>query len=171
MLHQPFRVAAHVVLLSCLVATGCRSAVRSAARPDPAQAVAAFATAMINADAGELAALFDDDATLFMPFDSVPQRLEGKEQIRSTFARLFEPLRKSKSGPPYMQLVTRDLSTQQLGDTAIVTFHLGSVPDATATAPSMFSRRTVVVQWKGDRWLIQHLHASNMRLEPPAKQE
>ena len=163
-----FERTSRALLAALLVATGCMSST-PAAHPDPALVVSAFTNAMIDANADALAATFDDDATLFMPFNDFPARLEGKQQIRDVFARLFEPLRKSKSGPPYMQLVARDLQTQRLGDTAIVTFHIGNLPDATATSPTMFSRRTAVLQWKRDRWLIEHLHASNIRLEP-AKQ-
>lgn len=133
---------------------------------EPSSAVTAFVSAMEQADADALAAIFDEKATVFMPFDAVPQRVEGRDEIRKVFARFFEQVRKSKPAPPYMKLEPRDLHMQLLGDTAILTFHLGSLPDAAATSPSMFSRRTFVVQRKGDRWLVQHLHASNMQLQP-----
>lgn len=155
-----------MIMVAVLLATGCASST-PAVRPAPATAASAFVTAMENADADQLAALFDEDATVFMPFDAMPQRLEGRHQIRTAFETFFEPMRKRAAAPPYMKLNPRDLQTQSLGDTAILTFHLGALPAAGATSPAAFSRRTFVVQWKNGRWLIQHLHASNMRLEPP----
>jgi uncharacterized protein (TIGR02246 family) len=139
-------------------------------QPEPSAVITAFVAAMVNADADALAAIFDDDATVFMPFDSVPQRLEGRDEIRKVFGRFFEQVRKSAAAPPYMKLEPRDVKTQLFGDTAIITFHLGRVPDATATSPSGFSRRTFVAHRKGDRWLVKHLHASNMQLQPPKRE-
>jgi uncharacterized protein (TIGR02246 family) len=155
-----------VVTLVAVLLAGCATAGSSAAVA-PTTAIDGFLSAMENADAEAMAALFAEDATVFMPFDAVPRRLVGREEIRSVFARFFEGARKSAAGPPYMKLNPVDIHTQQFGDTAIITFHLGRVPDAAATSPSSFSRRTFVMQRQGDRWVVRHLHASNMRLEPP----
>ena len=122
---------------------------------------------MVNADADALAELFEENATVFMPFDSVPRRIEGKEEIRKGFGALFEPMRKPGSAPPYMKLEPRDVKTQRIGnDVAIITFHLGSIPGAATTSPTMFSRRTMVVRLENSRWIVQHLHASNLQLRP-----
>jgi uncharacterized protein (TIGR02246 family) len=155
-----------VVSLVALVLAGCATA-GSPAAVAPSSAIDAFLSAMENADADAMAALFAEDATVFMPFDAVPRRLAGRDEIRDVFGRFFEGVRKSAAAPPYMKLNPVDIHTQQFGDTAIITFHLGRVPDATATSPSSFSRRTFVMQRQGDRWVVRHLHASNMRLEPP----
>ena len=141
--------------------------VETAPAAPPVSAVNAFVVAMENADADALAAAFAEDATVFMPFDSVPQRFTGRTAVRDVFARFFEGVRKQKPEPPYMKLEPRDLETQLLDDdTAIVTFHLGRPPAPDATTPSSLSRRTFVVQRVGGRWVIKHLHASNIRFEP-----
>jgi len=149
------------VALALLFVAACASV---PVRPDPSTALTSFVSAMINADADALAAIFAEDATVFMPFDSAPRRIEGREEIRKAFAPLFEQVRKSASAPPYMKLEPRDVMTQRIGeDVAILTFHLG---DAAATAPTMFSRRTLVVRFENGRWVVEHLHASNLRLTP-----
>ena len=146
--------------LVLLLAVGCAS---GHAPGDPLAPVQAMTAAMANADIDAFMAEFHDDATVFMPFDSVPRRIEGREAIRATFERFFAEMRKSPQGPPYMKLEPLDVETQRHGDTAVVTFHLGKEPE---TEPAMFSRRTFVVTRKGGRWRIAHLHASNMRLQP-----
>jgi uncharacterized protein (TIGR02246 family) len=153
-----------IVTMLLVFALSC--ATSPASRPEPQSALTAFVAAMTNADTDALAASFADDATVFMPFDAVPRRLEGKAEIRSVFDRFFQQMRKPGSAPPYMTLEPRDVRTQLLGDVAVVTFHLGSLPEPGSTAPRSFSRRTIVVRWNGERWLVEHLHASNLTVKP-----
>jgi uncharacterized protein (TIGR02246 family) len=156
------------VSLLAFALAGCATA-GSPFTPPPSSAIDAFVRAMENLDTEAMAAVFAEDATVFMPFEEVPRRLVGRDEIRNIFGRFFEGARKPGTGPPYMKLNPLDVQTQQFGDTAIVTFHLGRIPDAASTGPSSFSRRTFVLQRQGDRWVVKHLHASNMRLEPPKK--
>jgi len=44
------------------------------------------------------------------------------------------------------------MQVQHLGDVAVITFHLQDTP---------FGRRTFVLQWRWNRWLIVHIHGSN----------
>ena len=156
------------VLLS--LTTACAS-VPAPAPPDPSEPLTAFVAAMENADADALAAVFAEDATVFMPFDAVPQRIEGREAIRSTFARLFERVRAPGTKPPYMKLNPVGLETARIDDdVAVVTFHLGRLPDASSSGPTSLSRRTFVLHYSDGRWLVKHLHASNIRIDP-AKQD
>jgi uncharacterized protein (TIGR02246 family) len=155
-------------LLLSLALTACASG-RLPHAETVMQPVDAFVAAMTSADIEALAAVFDDDATVFMPFDSLPRRLEGKAEIRAAFGRLFDQVRKSQSGPPYMKLEPHDVKMQIFSGYAVITFHLGAVPAEGATSPSSFSRRTFIVHPAGGRWLVSHLHASNLRLQPPAK--
>jgi hypothetical protein len=54
--------------------------------------------------------------------------------------------------------VPEHLQVQLVGDTAaVVTFEM--------TNPERVARRTLVLQKRGDRWLVAHLHASNVALE------
>jgi ketosteroid isomerase-like protein len=95
---------------------------------------------------------FADDAVVFFPSAAfAPIRIEGKDAIARTFARVFKPV-PSASDRPLIQ--PQDLKVQHLGDSAIVTFHLGS--DATR------GRRTFVLRRDAGRWRIVHLHASTM---------
>lgn len=45
--------------------------------------------------------------------------------------------------------------------------HLGPVPALPVDQPTSFARRTFVLRRAGQRWLIVHLHASNVLLTPP----
>jgi ketosteroid isomerase-like protein len=144
-----------LILLLAALTFGCRTTLPSQELPHAP--VDAFLAALTNADSDAVGATFLDDATVFMPFDSMPERVQGRDAIRSAFERFFVSLRQSASAPPYMKLEPRELHMQTLGDTAIVTFHLG-----TAGGPS-FSRRTFVLQRVHGRWRIAHLHASNIR--------
>jgi ketosteroid isomerase-like protein len=165
------RYVAVAILTAALVAHP-RALQKSAAADDLEGAmkpVQGFIEAMTNADLDALMKLFDDQATVFMPSAEIPQRLEGRAAIRSAFGALFDQLRKSAAGPPYLSLSPRDLESKVYGNTAIVTFHLGALPSSTAPQPSRFSRRTFVVMRRNGQWRIVHLHASNMAVERPPK--
>lgn len=161
------RVCAHIALfLAVLLAARCASTVGT--RQDALTTVQAFVTAMENGDSDALAETFAPDATLFMPFPEVPSRYEGREAIRTVFEGFFAGMR-SSGPPPYMKLQPVDLLVSDLGDVAVITFHLGRRPDPGATSASTLSRRTFVVRRTEAGWRIQHLHASNMRLEPASR--
>ena len=119
----------------------------------PLDTARALVKAIETADMELLLASFDDDATVFMPTPSTPARVSGKAAIRNA----FEPLFKRPANAPPLTLTPLDLETQSFGDVALVTFHLGD---------ARRSRRTVVLRRSGGRWLIVHLHASNLP-EPP----
>ena len=61
----------------------------------------------------------------------------------------------ARRGP--IAITPADIDAQMYGDVAIVTAHLVRP----STAPGT-SRRTFVLRKTGDRWLIVHLHASNL---------
>ena len=140
---------------------------------DPVAIVHAFVSALSNADLDGLLDTFTEDATVFMP--AVDQarvaRLAGKAAIREGFRPFFETLRESDKGPPYMVLTPHDLTVQNLGATAIVTFHLGPLPEEPIDRPLSFSRRTFVVNRTDGGWRIVHLHASNVVIEASASSD
>jgi ketosteroid isomerase-like protein len=135
----------------------------------PAGAIHGFIHGLNTADVDAVLEMFSDEATVFGPFIASPARLEGGEAIRNLFEPLFSQLRKSGDGPMYMNLEPRDVHVQEFGDSAVVTFHLGPIPADSVERPYSFSRRTVVVKRSADRWLIAHLHASNVLI--PASEE
>ncbi len=94
--------------------------------PDTAQvlsAAQAFLTAFNNLDWEAFHASFAPSATVFQPFGE-PWRNDGRENIAAFFGRLFEEIRSSTEGPPYMNITPRDLRIEMLEDAGIVTFHL-----------------------------------------------
>jgi len=102
---------------------------------------------------------FADDATAFYPVPEPPARVDGKPAIRARFESVFAAIRRgAPGGPPYHRLVAEDLAVQMAGrDSAVVTFHLRNA--------QRIARRTLVVRRDGERWLIVHLHASNVPLD------
>jgi hypothetical protein len=61
--------------------------------------------------------------------------------------------RSNRKGPPYLDIAPKDVKIQMADDVAIMTFHLGE---------GGASRRTIVWQNRHGKWLIIHLHASNI---------
>ena len=80
--------------------------------------------------------------------------------------KAVQRVRASGEGPPYLRFNPADVHVQHFDGTAVVTFHLGQFPAPTEKEPSTFSRRTVVLRQIGGKWLIVHLHASNMVSAP-----
>jgi ketosteroid isomerase-like protein len=118
------------------------------------RAAIVFIDAFNNLDWETFTSCFADDATVFFPFASMVRRASGRQEIETSFGNFFAQVRSEGSGPPYMAIQPKDLEVQRLENLAIVTFHLGSDPVA---------RRTVVFHKRQGKWLIVHLHASNMR--------
>jgi ketosteroid isomerase-like protein len=153
--------------LLLLALTACASVLA----PEPDAAILApveeFVHALTHADDAALRRAFAPDATLFMPFDELPRRIEGVGAISEAFAPYFKSLRASDRQPPYFKLEPRDRLVQRLGDdVAIVTFHLGELPGAGAKESVRYSRRSVIVKRDGAGWRIAHLHASNVTVTP-----
>ena len=121
----------------------------------PSRVVHTFVSALNHADIDTLSGLFAPDATAFLPLDSAPLRLVGRDAIRVAFDSFFQELRQQSSGPEYMHLVAKNVQIQSLGNVAVVTFEAGSGP--------VTSRRTLVIEYRSGAWLITHFHGSNIR--------
>lgn len=133
-----------------------------APQDDPVLVVETFVQANERADLELIMSTFDETATLFPPGDR-PQRTTGKAEIRAFFEGTFGQRR----GP--ITITPTDVHVQRLGDTAVVTAHLGLLPALPVSEATTFSRRTFVVKRVGNRWVIVHLHASNVQLSPPRR--
>ena len=129
--------------------------------------------AIETADLDLLLSTFHRDATVFMPAAEMrwtpdspgsPALLSGVAQIRSAMGTLFAGVRASGKGPQYVVLQPRDEAVQELGDMAIVSFHLGSLPTQPVKEPATFARRSFVLRRDSDRWLIVHHHGSNAQI-------
>jgi ketosteroid isomerase-like protein len=121
------------------------------------KAFANFIEAFNNLEWERFRQCFSDDATVFNP--AIPEvselhRLDGRKQIETVFQGVFAATKRGKSGPPYLDIRPTELRVQILVNAAIVTFHFNR-------GGSSFGRRTLVLEKRGGRWLIVHLHASN----------
>ena len=87
-----------------------------------------------------------------------PERVQGKQPIQQRFERVVASIRGSaKSSPPFHHLVPEDLAIQLMpGGTAVVSFHLRN--------EERIARRTFVLTKTNGKWLIVHLHASNVSI-------
>ena len=125
------------------------------------QVLKAFLVPFSGQNVAEFIDYFAEDAVVFFPssgFDTM--RVEGKANIARTFAKVFKPGQPAPpSGRPLIQ--PQDLKIQRFGDSAVVTFHLGS--DATR------GRRSFVLHRIDAKWRIVHLHASSI-VAPAAAQ-
>ena len=129
---------------------------------DVAAAARAFIVAFDNLDMPAFLDCFADGATLFHPPAAsprtFPKRFQGKQEIQRTFQVVFDQIRTAsrRSAGPYMNLQPQDLLIQQFGDSAVLTFHLGS--------DTVTGRRTLIYRRTGPDWKIVHLHASSFEV-------
>jgi ketosteroid isomerase-like protein len=142
------------VAVTAILFAGC--ATQKPAKPDGAsQVLGAFVSALNHADIDAVTGLLAANATAFLPLESCPSELVGREAIRSALLPVFLELRQQSSGPEYMHLVPKDVHIQSVGSVAIVTFDSGSGP--------AISRRSLVIEKSSRGWLIMHFHGSNIR--------
>ena len=123
----------------------------------------AFMTAFNNLEWEAFRNSFADDATVFFPFWQVPRLANGRAEVEAVFKSFFDAQRKRKPNPPYQNLVPKDEQIQMLGDVAIVSFHLGT------ELPT--GRRTIIYRKQNGKWLIAHMHASNLVKPEEQKKE
>jgi ketosteroid isomerase-like protein len=122
------------------------------------KAVENFIEAFNNLEWERFRLCFSGDVTVFNPAISEVSdlhRADGKEKVEAIFRGVFDAARKEKASPPHLNIQPKELKIQMLKDAAIVTFHFDR-------GESSFGRRTLVFQKQGGRWLIVHLHASNV---------
>ncbi len=129
---------------------------RSVAQVEVERTVREFLTAFEDLDWPKFTAAFEDGATVFFPAPEPPNRFTGRSEFEPPFQRVFAAIRASNpGGPPFHQLKPEDLSVEVLADDmALVSFHLRN--------EQRTARRTLVLVKTNDKWLIHHLHASNV---------
>ena len=113
-----------------------------------------FIKGFAGLDLEQTISCFTEDATSFFPIAHHTTFLDGKDEIRKAFSKVFA--KAHAAGLESIRLEPEDVKIQQLGNIAIVTFHIRD---------GDLSRRTVVLRRMPGEWLIQHLHASNAPLE------
>ncbi len=119
-------------------------------------ALALFLAAFENLDWDRFRLCFDNDATVFFPSPTPPDRSDGRAEFEARFTDVFAQIRKAApSGPPFQRLAPEDLHVEVLGaEAAVATFHLRNA--------ERLARRTVVMGKRGATWRIVHLHATNV---------
>jgi ketosteroid isomerase-like protein len=115
----------------------------------PEEALDDFSRAFRRMDLDAMMEHIAEDATAFWPTQACLTRLD-KAGIRAQFAATIAAVR--AAGGTEVVRTQSDMQTQRFGDVAVVTFHLQDVP---------FGRRTFVLQWRWQRWLVVHIHGSN----------
>jgi len=124
----------------------------AAAADDPRPAFEHFIAAFNALDWNSFRASFADDASVFNP--DIPEvvslhRLDGRAEIERVFHAVFA----AGSGGPH--IVPQELRIQRFDGTAVITFEF-------TRGHGAFGRRTVVMTRDNGRWLIVHIHASNV---------
>jgi ketosteroid isomerase-like protein len=115
----------------------------------PEDVLADFSRAFRHMDLDAMMDHIAEDATAFWPVQACLTRLD-KAGIREQFAATIAAVR--AAGGTEVVRTQSDMQMQRFGDVAVVTFHLQDMP---------FGRRTFVLQWRWQRWLIVHIHGSN----------
>jgi len=147
------RTALLLALISA-IAMPVRSEDRTGSEQEVREALAHFLRAFENRDMQSFIGCFEQDATVFFPTAKPPSRFDGRDAIQRHFEQVFAAIRQSSpsSTPPFHKLVPERLRVQLVGDkAAVVTFQMGN--------NQRVARRTLVLQKRGDAWLIFHLHA------------
>ena len=134
-----------------------------ARREEAREVVDRFLRAFENLDMQRFINCFAEDATVFFPEPEPAKRFDGKAAIKAHFELVFAAIRRgsASSQPPFHRLVPENVEVQPVGDEgAVVSFELSNAV--------RIARRTVVLQKRGDSWLIVHLHASNVPVKEPS---
>ena len=116
-------------------------------------ALHSFLHAFAHFQLDEMMAWWSDDATAFFPAEHQRERLSSKAAVRAAFAQLMARLQ--AAGMTHLTINVEDMQKQELGDVAIISFHLREQP---------LCRRTFVLRHGALEWRIVHLHASNAPL-------
>jgi len=97
-----------------------------------------------------VASFFEDDAQMFTPLGAMPSRLDSRAAIINFFKAIAD-IAKNQAAP--LKIEPQDLNIRELGDVALITFHL-KLP------AGPLHRRTFVMRRGASGWRIAHIHAS-----------
>ncbi len=117
--------------------------------PTPEETLTEFSAAFRRMDLDAMMEYLADDCTGIWPAAERLERLPDKAAIRAQFAQTIAAVR--AAGGAEVVRTSGDFLTQRFGDVVVVTFHLRD---------AAFGRRTFVLHWRWDRWLIVHIHGS-----------
>jgi ketosteroid isomerase-like protein len=121
------------------------------------QALQQFLSAFEQLDFERLASCFlhCGDASIILPSETRRGIYRGWPAVEGVWREVFQD-EKYTSQAGKIKLTPSDLTIQIFGETAICTFLANSDP------PAIAHRRTIVFLRREGRWLIVHLHGSNL---------
>jgi ketosteroid isomerase-like protein len=127
------------------------------AKEEVMQALQQFLSAFERLDFERLAACFAQDEGVSVIFPSTTRRgiYRGWTAVERAWREVLQD-EKYTSQAGRIKLAPSDLTIQVFGETAICTFLVNSDP------PAVAHRRTIVFLRRDGRWLIVHLHGSNL---------
>src|SRR6266446_6234308 len=109
-----------------------------------------FFRAVESLNLDNVANFFEDDAQMFTPLGAMPSRLDGRAAI-ATFFKSIADIAKNQPAP--LKIEPHDLSIRELGDVAVVTFHL-------KLNDQPLHRRSFIMHRGASGWRVAHIHAS-----------
>ena len=118
-------------------------------------AMAAFLDALNALDVQRMDVAFADDVTAFVPTAQAGEAV-GRAAVTGIFRSFAEQTRKTTSRLGLVPESERVIASPSLG---VVTFQTHGA------APAVTRRRTFVFRHVGDRWLISHFHASDIKVQ------
>ncbi len=115
-----------------------------------AETLNSFFRAVESLQLENVAPFFEEDAQMFSPLGAYPARLDGRGEIMGQFKAIAEFARQA---PEPLKIEPHDLKIRELGEIALITFHL-------KMAAGPLHRRTFVMRRGASGWRIAHIHAS-----------
>jgi broad specificity phosphatase PhoE/ketosteroid isomerase-like protein len=119
-------------------------------------AMANFLEALNALDVARMDAAFTDDITAFVPTAQADEAV-GRPAVTAIFRAFADRLRPTT---PRLNIVAEDERVEASPTLAVVTFQVHE------RNPNVTRRRTAVFRRVGDRWLISHMHASDVAAKP-----
>jgi ketosteroid isomerase-like protein len=119
-------------------------------------AMASFLDALNALDVARMDAAFTNDITAFVPTAQADEAV-GRPAVTAIFRAFADRLRPTT---PRLNIVAEDERVEMSPTLAVVTFQVHE------HNPDVTRRRTAVFRRVGDRWLISHMHASDIAAKP-----
>ena len=114
-----------------------------------------FVTVFNERDWKQFSECLADDVTGMFDAAWTPERKDGRKLVESMFKPMF-PAEGASPAKDRFLIKPEDLLIQDLGETAIITFHMRS--------PGDFARRCLVVRKKNNKWEIVHINGSSFAM-------
>jgi len=114
-----------------------------------------FITIFNDRDWKQFSECLADDVTVMLDASWSPERKDGRAAVEAMFRPMF-PAEGASPDKNRFLVAPEDLLIQDLGDVAIISFHLRQ--------PGNFARRCFVVRKKNGKWEIVHINGSSFQI-------